>query len=59
MTTPSSTDRWENESLQKTKIRGQPRKNPVPVDDEIVPLSQIRCKQRLGGLLNIYSRKAA
>jgi len=29
------------------------------VDDEIVPLGEVRCKQRLGGPFKSYSRKAA
>jgi hypothetical protein len=29
------------------------------VEKEIVALSEVRCNQRLGGLLKSYSRKAA
>jgi hypothetical protein len=29
------------------------------VEHEIIPLNEVRCKQRLGGLLKSYSRTAA
>ena len=49
----------DNELLKKPKNRGRPQTNRGNLEDEIVPLSEIRCKQRLGGLLKSYSRKAA
>jgi putative transposase len=47
----------ENEPLVKPKKR--PKTKRGKVEDEIVPLVNVRCKQRLGGLLKSYSRKAA
>ena len=49
----------DNEPLKKPKNRGRPQTNRGNLEDEIVPLSEIRCKQRLGGLLKSYSHKAA
>ncbi len=49
----------ENEPLRKPKRRGRPKTHPGPLDEQIVPLSEVRCKQRLEGLLKSYSRKAA
>lgn len=47
-----------NEPL-KTKKRARPKRKRGRLEDEIVPLADIRCQQRLGGLLRSYSRKAA
>jgi putative transposase len=49
----------DNEPLIKPNRRRRDKKHFVPLDEQIVPLSDVRCKQRLGGLLNSYSRKAA
>jgi putative transposase len=49
----------QNELLKQPKKRGRPKKHHGPFDEQIVPLSDVRCKQRLGGLLKSYSRKAA
>jgi putative transposase len=49
----------DNEPLVKPKKRGRPKTKRGKIEDEIVPLSEVRCKQRLGGLLKSYSRKAA
>ena len=49
----------ENEPLKKPKRGGRPKKQFGPLDEQIVPLTEVRCKQRLGGLLKSYSRKAA
>jgi putative transposase len=49
----------ENEPLNQPKKRRQPKKEHGPIDELIVPLAQVRCKRRLGGLLKSYSRKAA
>jgi putative transposase len=49
----------ENEPLKKPKRRGRPKKHCGPLDEQVVPLLEVRCKQRLGGLLKSYSRKAA
>jgi putative transposase len=49
----------DNEPLTAPKKRGRPTTKRGTIEDEIVPLSEIRYKQRLGGLLKSYSRKAA
>jgi len=50
----------DNEPLNKPKARGRPRKNQRGrIEDEIVPLSEVQCQQRLGGLLKSCSRRAA
>ena len=48
-----------NEPLNRPKARGRPKVKRGSIEDEIVPLNEVRCKQRLGGLLKSYSRKAA
>jgi putative transposase len=49
----------ENEPITAPKKRGRPKTKRGKVEDEIVPLADVRCKQRLGGLLKSYHRKAA
>jgi putative transposase len=49
----------DNELLCQPKKRGRPKKNRGDLHGEIFPLTEVRCKQRLGGLLKSYSRKAA
>ena len=49
----------ENEPITTPKMNGRPKTKQGKVEDEIVPLSDVRCKQRLGGLLQSYSRNAA
>ena len=49
----------DNEPLKKPKKLGRPQTNRGNLADELVPLSEIRCQQRLGGLLKSYSHKAA
>ncbi len=49
----------ENEPVTAPKKRGRPKSRRGNVEDEIVPLAEVRCKARLGGLLKSYSRKAA
>lgn len=49
----------DNEPPTKPKQRGRPKSRSGNIKDEIIPLSEIRCHKRLGGLLNSYSRKAA
>jgi len=49
----------ENEPVTAPKKRGRPKTKQGKVEDEIVPLADVRCTQRLGGLLKSYSRKAA
>jgi putative transposase len=49
----------ENEPLIRPKKRARPRKKTTKDDSEVVPLSQIHCRERLGGLLKHYSRRAA
>jgi putative transposase len=48
-----------NEPLKQPAKRGRPKTQRGKIDDEIVPLSEVRCRQRLGGLLKSYSRTAA
>ena len=49
----------DNEILCRPKRRGRPRTKRDNLEDEIVPLSDVRYHQRLGGLLKSYCRKAA
>ena len=49
----------DNEPLNKPNARGRPKTKRSRIEDEIVPLSEVRCQQRLGGLLKSYRRKAA
>ena len=49
----------DNEPLKKPKRRGRPTKRQVSIMEQVVPLSDVRCRQRLGGLLKSYSRRAA
>ena len=46
-----------NELLNRQKKRGRPRNKTT--FEQPVPLNEIRCSQRLGGLLKSYIRKAA
>src|SRR5690606_34714719 len=48
-----------NEPPSQSKARGRPKMKRGHIADEIAPLHEVRCKQRLGGLLKSYSRKAA
>lgn len=48
-----------NEPITTPRKRGRPKTKRRKVEDEIVPLNEVRCKQRLGGLLKSYNRKAA
>jgi putative transposase len=48
-----------NELLIRPKKQGRRKKKRELLEGEIVPLSEFRCKQRLGGLLKSYSRNAA
>ncbi len=45
-----------NELLNRKKKRGRPRK--IASLGEVVPLNEIRCSERPGGLLKSYWRKA-
>jgi putative transposase len=56
---PHQGDGIDNELLCSPKKRGRPKTKRGSLADEIIPLSEVRCKQRLGGLLKSYSRKAA
>lgn len=49
----------DNEVLCRPKKRGRPKTKRGNLEDEIVPLREVRCHERLGGLLKSYSRKAA
>lgn len=46
----------ENELLTGPKRKGRPPKKPA---DEPIRLSDVRCRQRLGGLIKSYGRRAA
>jgi putative transposase len=46
----------DNELLLQKKQRGRPK---MAVEDETIPLAEIRCEKQLGGLLKSYSRRAA
>lgn len=46
----------DNELLIRHKVKPSVREQP---DQELLSLRDIRCEQRLGGLLKHYSRKAA
>lgn len=48
----------ENEPIATPKKRGRPKTKRGKVEHEIVPLNEVRCKQRLGGLLKSYGRAA-
>jgi putative transposase len=49
----------DNEPITAPRKRGLPKAKRGNLEHEIIPLSEVRCKQRLGGLLKSYSRKAA
>ncbi len=49
----------DNQLLQRTKQRGRPKRKHGPLAEQVVPLSEVRCQQRLGGLLKSYRRQAA
>ncbi len=49
----------DNELLNQPKQRGRPRTKRGKIEDEIVPLGEVRCRSRLGGLLKSYSRRVA
>jgi putative transposase len=48
-----------NEPLKEPKPLGRPKQHFGPIGEQAVPLSEVRCRQRLGGLLKSYSRLAA
>ena len=41
------------------KVHKKPKRKKAESPPDVVPLSQVECRQRLGGLLKHYSRKAA
>jgi len=43
-----------NETLNQPRRRGRPKKEHCHFDDQILTLSEVCCKQRLGGLLKSY-----
>jgi putative transposase len=49
----------DNAPLNKPKKRGRPKTRRGSIADEIVPLTEVRYRQRLGELLKSYSRRAA
>jgi putative transposase len=49
----------DNELLCRPEEPGRPKASRGDLHGEIFPLAEVRCKQRLGGLLKSYSRKAA
>ena len=48
-----------DEPITSPKKRGWPNTKRGQIEDEIVSLADVRCTQRLGGLLKSYSRNAA
>lgn len=49
----------DNDPIRKPKKPGRPKTKRSKIADEEVPLGEVMCKQRLGGVLKSYSRKAA
>jgi len=49
----------ENDLLVRRGRKRKPGSTPPPSGNDIVPLSEVRCEKRLGGLLKHYYRKAA
>lgn len=49
----------ENAPLRRPKRRGRPNKHFGSLTEQVVAPSEVRCSQRLGGLLKNYSRRAA
>jgi putative transposase len=48
----------DNDLLLRRKPRRKKAKR-APPEDDVLPLSEVRCEQRLGGLLKHYYRRAA
>jgi putative transposase len=46
----------ENEPIAAPKKRGRPKSKRGEIVDKIVPLNEVCCKQRLGGLFKSYVR---
>ena len=40
----------DNEPLMKPQRRGRPKKHLGPLEEQVVPLSEVCCKERLGGI---------
>jgi putative transposase len=49
----------DNELVIGMKPKKKSKSRSKPVESVSIPISEIRCKERLGGLLKSYSRKAA
>ncbi len=49
----------ENDVLPTAKSKRKKKPKEQPVEFEAIPLSQVKCKERLGGLLKHYSRSVA
>jgi len=50
----------DNELLKRPTQCGQrPMEHFAPINEQVESLAEVRCKERLGGLLKSYSRKAA
>ncbi|HEX5106396.1 MAG TPA: integrase core domain-containing protein, partial [Pirellulaceae bacterium] len=49
----------DNRPLKQTIPRGRPTNHFGPLVEQVVPLSEVRCQERLGGLIKHYYRKAA
>lgn len=49
----------DNVPVKAPKTRGRPMTKVGNIFDEAVPIAEVQCKQRLGGLLKSYHRKAA
>ena len=48
----------DNELIAGPKYRGRPKTKRGDIADQVVPLAEVRCQQRLGGLLKSYRRAA-
>ena len=48
----------DNELIQRPRVRGRPKKHRGELEEQVVPLAEVRCRQRLGGRLKSYARAA-
>lgn len=48
----------DNSPVKLLRKRGRPKTSRGRAMDEVIPLNEIQCQHRLGGLLKSYSRKA-
>lgn len=50
---------FRNDPLNKPKKRGRPKTKRGKIEDEIVPLGEVKMQKATGRLLKSYSRRAA